>query len=343
VTLVLAVTLVAASVTLGTAAQASTASTPLSRLTGVGVHNTYDPASFGYLANGLDSGTSLVELDVWADALLHRWHVSHDDPVGSLNNCAAATRAAQLYTGSRNHDLPICLDDLRIWSAAHPGHRPIVVKLELKDGFEATKGLSATALDTVISRALGAAVFRPADLLAKPGGGSYPTLDAAARADNWPTRGGLAGKFIFEIIPGTVEEANPLDHLGTDLEYGRHLRDLAAAGRLDTAQIFPAVHGAQPGDPRTRYAEGTVRPWFVFFDGDATSYLSSIGTAWYDSRHYFLIMTDAQNVPPALSDTAPSRADARARVARLAADHASIVSTDWARLPSVLAEEVHRG
>lgn len=329
----LTVALAAASTTLATAAFASTATTPESHLTGVGVHNTYQQSAYTYLGNGLDSGTSLVELDVWADSLLRRWHVSHDNPLGSANNCSTS-----LYSGSRNQDLPTCLKDLQLWGAAHPTHKPVVVKIELKGGFDSVHGMSASVLDSVISSGLGSQVFRPADLL-----GSFPSLDAAAQADAWPTQQALAGKYIFEIIPGTVEESNPFDHLWTDLEYAQHLRDLAAAGQVGSAEIFPSVHNAATGDPRTRYGDATVRPWFVFFDGDAAAYVSGVDTSWYDTHHYFLIMTDAQNVSPALSDTNPSLADAQARVALLAKDHASIASTDWEALPSVLASVLPRG
>jgi hypothetical protein len=54
-------------------------------------------------------------------------------------------------------------------------------------------------------------------------------------------------------------------------------------------------------------------------------------------------MTDAHNVTPTLSDTAPSQADAAARVAQLATAHASFVSCDWTGLPAVLAEQLPRG
>jgi hypothetical protein len=330
----LTVAFAAASTTLATAAFASTATTPLSHLTGVGAHNTYQQSAYPYLANGLDAGLSLVELDVWADALLHKWHVGHDNPWGSSNNCATS-----LYSGTKNQDLPGCLKDLQLWGAANPTHKPVVVKIELKAGFDGTHGMSASVLDSIISSALGSQVFRPADLLA----GTFPTLDAAAQADAWPTQQALAGKYIFEIIPGTVEEQNPFDHLWTDLEYAQHLRDLAAAGQIGSAEIFPSVHNAATGDPRTRYTDTTVRPWFIFFDGDAAAYVSGVDTSWYDVHHYFLIMTDAQNVAPALSDTAPSLADAQARIALLAKDHASIASTDWEALPSVLGEVLNRG
>jgi hypothetical protein len=140
-----------------------------------------------------------------------------------------------------------------------------------------------------------------------------------------------------------VELGNPFDTLHTDVEYATYLKNLAAAGKVSQAAIFPCVLGAQSGDPRTQYSDTSIRPWFVVFDGDANTYVTSVDTSWYDTNHYLLTMTDAQNVAPALSDTAPSQADAQARVALLASKHASIVSNDWTGLPAVLSEVLPRG
>lgn len=129
----------------------------------------------------------------------------------------------------------------------------------------------------------------------------------------------MAGKFVVELIPGTVEEQNPLDTFWTDREYSTHLRDLKAAGRLSEAAAFPAVHGVVAGDPRTRYTDATLRPWFVFFDGDASAYAADgFDTARYDQRHYFVLMTDAHNVPPAVDGVNPTEQQARDRLNLLA-------------------------
>src|SRR5262245_35702890 len=74
----------------------------ISGTTTVGVHNTYDPGAYDFLARGLDAGTSLIELDVWPDVFTHEWKVSHSNPLGNSNNCVAATSVATLYTGGRN-------------------------------------------------------------------------------------------------------------------------------------------------------------------------------------------------------------------------------------------------
>ncbi|KUJ37281.1 hypothetical protein ACZ90_70225 [Streptomyces albus subsp. albus] len=311
-----------------------------SATTSVGVHNAYEQAKYPYFADALDSGAGLVELDVWTNSLGAKWRVSHANPLGNANNCENAASPAQLRTKARNQSLEGCLADMRAWHDAHPGHRPIVVKVELKDGFNDTGGRGPDEFDALVGAKLGDAVFRPADLA-----GGHATLDEAVRADGWPSRSALAGKFLFELIPGTVEEGNPFDRLWTDREYATHLRDLAAAGRLREATAFPAVHKAEAGDPRIgRYADASIRPWFVVFDGDASAYVQNgIDTAWYDQRHYLLIMTDAHQVAPAIDGTSPAESDARARVALLAQRHGSIVTADWYPLPAVLSMVVPRG
>lgn len=312
--------------------------TSLASTTVVGVHNTYVQATYPYLAQALDARAGMIELDVWVDIVTREWKVSHGNPLGNDNNCVAATTAAELYSGGTNKNLEYCLDDIRVWLAAHPDAGPLILKLELKAGFSGRTNQGPAQLDATIAAHLGSAVYTPADLLS----GRYSTLDAAARAGAWPSRRQLAGRVIIEVIPGTFEESNPTDSLWTDIEYAQYLTGLAAAGTLAQAQIFPAVHSAQAGDPRTRYTDPSLRGWFVAFDGDASTYLSGgIDTSWYDTNHYLLVMTDAQNVPPVLDGTDQTAVEAR--IAQLAAAHASVVSSDWSGLPAVLPEILTRG
>ena len=318
------------------AAQAAGPGSKVSRTTTVGIHNTYDPATFGFLARALDQHPGLIELDVWPDVITREWKVSHTNPLGNANNCVAATSAAQLYSGGGNKNLEYCLDDIRLWLGAHPDAGPLILKLELKTGFSSRSNQGPAQLDSAVAAHLGPAVFKPSDLK-----GSYPSLDAAAKADNWPSRAALAGKVIIEVIPGTVEEGNPTDTLWTDKEYAQYLKGLDAAGTLSKAQIFPAVHNAASGDPRTRYADTTLRPYFVAFDGDAAQYVNGIDTSFYDTDHYLLIMTDVQNISPVV--TAGDTAAATARVAQVARAHASVASSDWSGLPAVDAIVTDRG
>ena len=318
----------------------------LAAVTGTGIHNTYDDSStYTYLANALDTGTSLVELDTWANVLNGKWDVSHSDPLASSNNCVQAGTAADLYTGDRNQNLDSCLDDIRIWMLAHPTHGPLMVKIEMKNGFYDTLGMNPTEFDGYIKANLGSVLYTPADLLTKSDGTLYPDLDTAAKADNWGSYGSLEGKVIVEIIPGTVEQAVSASSTWVDVVYAQHLADLYAAGTIANAAVFPSVLGAQTGDPRTRYSDTALRPWFVVFDGDAGTWVSDGDTQWYDTNHYLTVVTDAYDVSPALSSSDPALADAQARVGLLAADGASYVSTDWITAPAdgVLSEVLPRG
>lgn len=331
---ILAAALVAGTLT---GAPAYADSPKLSHITTVGVHNTYDTAAYDYLARALDNGSSLIELDVWPDFFTREWKVSHDSPFGNNNNCVAATSADQLYTGGKNKNLEYCLDDIRIWLAAHPGHTPITLKLEMKTGFSANTGMSPALLDATFRAHLGGLVYRPADLL-----GSYATLDDAAKADNWASTDALRGKVITEIIPGTVEEQNPTDTYKTDVEYADYLLAQKNAGKLGDVQIFPTVHGAVGGDPRDKYS-ATQKPWFVVFDGDANAWVTQTGPWWYDANHYYVVMTDGQNVAPAIDAHNPTVAQANQRVADLAKQHASVITSDWTGLTTVLPQVLSRG
>lgn len=323
------------------AGTAQAAAPKLSGAATVGVHNAYQKSTYTYFANALDSGASLLEVDIWTDSISKRWRVSHSNPLGNDNNCEAADEPSELYSKSRNQDFGSCLDNIAAWQQLHPDHRPIVFKIEMKNGYNNNGGLGPDELDALISAKLGNSVLKPADLL----GSTYATLDDAAQADAWPSRDALAGKVMFEVIPGTFEKSNPFDSYWTDKEYADYLRDLKAAGNISKAQMFPAVLDAAAGDPRTRYSDTTDRPWFVVFDGDAATYVNNgYDTAWYDSRHYLLIMTGAAGVSPAISSTAPTEAEALARLSLLAADHASIITADWSALPAtVLGAVTTRG
>ncbi|MFC9925283.1 Ca2+-dependent phosphoinositide-specific phospholipase C [Streptomyces sp. NPDC127190] len=314
------------------------AATPtFAETTAIGTHNAYDKAKYTYFAQALDSGASLLEIDVYADSVHKRWRVSHSNPWGDDNNCEAARTPGELYSTDRNQDFGSCLDNIAAWNQLHPDHPPIVFKIEMKAGFNNTIGLGPDAFDTLIAQKLGSSVYKPSDLL----GGRYSTLDAAARANAWPARDALRGKFLFEVIPGTVEMNNPFDSYWTDEEYGDHLRDLYAAGRIGAAEAFPAVLGAANGDPRTSRYDASIRPWFVFFDGDAATYVNNgYDTAFYSANHYILIMTDASGVSPAISSTDPTEAEVAARLALLARDHASLITADWSAEPAAVLGSV---
>jgi hypothetical protein len=306
--------LIAASLAAGSlaASPASAAEPTVGQATVGGLHNSYEKSAFPYFADALSSGARLVELDVWTT--FSRWYVSHSNPLGNDNNCAKGT--------TRNQDLRSCVDNIRAWHDANPGHQPLFIKLELKAGFQDDQGYGPDELDAVFSSRLGGAMYRPADLLA----GGQATPDAAAKANAWAGMSAMRGRVILTVLKGTVEN----DSLPTDVEYAGYLR-----AHPTTAVGWPiAKRESATGDPRTRYA-AELRPWFVVFDGDASSFaaLTAAQRAFYVDNRYLFIADDAHAVPPAIDQRNPTPAQARERLVKLACLGASIVSSDWYTVP----------
>jgi hypothetical protein len=245
------------------------------RATSVGVHNSYSQDKFAHLADALDTGAGLIEVDVWSNFVgSGDFQVGHDP--GNANNCTAATTYPQLRTGSRYQNRATCLRNVRIWHDDNPKHPPVVLKLEFKNGFDDTHGYGPDEFDRLLNSTIGAgAIFGPAQLL-----GGRATLDEAARAGAWPSRSALTGKFLVLVERGTFEAQNPFDSYDTDLEYADRLMSADAAGALNTALAFPAINGASASDPRTGDRGGRRAGWFVAFDGDASAYAGYPGGAY---------------------------------------------------------------
>jgi hypothetical protein len=300
---------------------------PLPDTAVTGVHNAYVKATFPHLVDALESGTGMIELDIWQNFLGSRHYVVGHSALPD-NNCVAATRYEQLRTGWRNRSLARCLDDIRLWHQHSPDHPPLILKLEMKNGFDDRHGFGPDEFDRLLADKLGAAtVFTPADLL----GGRYPDADTASRAGAWPSREELRGRIIVLVQRGTFEQDNPLDHYHTELEYADHLAALAAAGRISSAMMFPTVLSrATAADPRTGELGGTRKPWYVSFDASATAWMR-VDTGFYTAGHYLLTMTAAHAVEPPIDAHAPTPEQA----AELAGHGASVVSSDWTA-PGVL-------
>lgn len=278
-----------------------------------GLHNSYQKSAFPRLADALATGVGMIEIDVWTT--FSAWTVNHDHPFWNNNNC---TNAA----GSTDRSLSSCVDNIRTWHDANPGHRPLLVKLELKAGFQDDQGVGPDELDALWRDRLGTALYRPADLMA----GGHPTPDAAALANAWAPAESLRGRVILLVLKGTVEN----DSLPTEVEYARHL-----AANPATAVGFPFVHdGLATTDPRTRY-ETALRPWFVVFDGGAGTFvnLPRAARAFYTDNHYLTVTTGSHEPAPALPVNNPSTEQATDRLRLLGCTGSSVASSDWYRVP----------
>jgi hypothetical protein len=97
-----------------------------------------------------------------------------------------------------------CLSTIRDWSKAHPGHLPIFILVENKDGKPRTEGFATPepltpetfdALDAEIR-----SVFRPNEMITPDDvRGAHKTLEEAVLTTGWPTLESARGKVVFML------------------------------------------------------------------------------------------------------------------------------------------------
>jgi len=204
----------------------------------------------------LDSGVRQIELDIFADTQGGRF--AH--PLGPQLVAAAQLPAdppfdpngAMLKPGfkvlhvqdvdyrSTCSTLIACLTQVRDWSHAHPRHVPIFILVETKTehprpGVQKTVPEPFTtatfdALDAEIR-----SVFQPGELITPDDvRGSYPTLEQAVLAGNWPTLDAARGKVIFLM---DQRGAGPAYLEGHPSLRGRILFTNATPGEPDAAFV----------------------------------------------------------------------------------------------------------
>ncbi len=130
-----------------------------------------------------------------------------------------------------------CLQQVRDWSHAHPGHIPIFILVETKQGSSPHLKLTEPEpFTSAIFDALDAeirSVFPPAEIITHDDvRGSYPTLNAAVLAGNWPTLSSARGKVVFLLDQRPV---GPVYLGGHPLLRGRVLFTNAEPGKPDAA------------------------------------------------------------------------------------------------------------
>ena len=201
----------------------------------------------------LDAGIRQIELDIFADTQGGRY--AH--PSGPVAASAAGLPADPPFDPNHLMDKPgfkvmhvqdvdyrstcqpftACLQQVRDWSHAHPGHIPIFILVETKQGSSPRLKLtepepftSATfdALDAEIR-----SVFPPAERITPDDvRGSYSTLNAAVLAGNWPTVESARGKVVFLLDQRPV---GPVYLAGHPSLRGRVLFTNAEPGQPDAA------------------------------------------------------------------------------------------------------------
>ena len=213
----------------------------LNQIQVIGTHNSYhagiapsesklmqqrSPAAYAgldYRHASLDrqfsAGVRQIELDVFADTQGGRYaHPAGPrlvaeaglpadpafDPAGLMLKPGFKVMHVQDYDYRSNcQPFTACLQVVRNWSLAHPGHLPIFILVETKQGdlpeqyhaVTSEKFTSATfdALDAEIR-----SVFPPAEIITPDDvRGSHATLEESVLTGGWPTLASARGKVVF--------------------------------------------------------------------------------------------------------------------------------------------------
>lgn len=148
-------------------------------------HNAYEKE----WAAALDRGIFNVEIDIRNHNPyngLQDWKVRHTAHGGDKNRCGGGDRS-----------FAVCLRDLRRWHDDHPGHYPITVVIDKKDGWQADKARAPSDFDQRLDREIGREnIFAPGDLLRGAG-----SLRDAVTRHGWPAITSLRGKFVLLMTP----------------------------------------------------------------------------------------------------------------------------------------------
>ena len=250
-------------------------------------------------------GIRQVELDVYAD------------PNGGLY---AHPKGLRILTGDPNAHIPeldapgfkvlhvqdldfmsncktlvVCLQTIKTWSAAHPGHVPITILIEAEDddlgGIGVTEPVPFTApvfdaLDAEIR-----SVFAPGQIITPDEvRGDAATLEQAVRTRGWPTLGASRGRVLFLLDNGDHYKADYIaGHpslrgriLFTSSEPGEpeaafiklndplgdydHIRDVVQQGFIVRTRADADTVEARNGDTRPRDAALSSGAQFVSTD-----------------------------------------------------------------------------
>lgn len=191
-----------------------------------------------------------------------------------------------------------CLEEIRDWSDAHPGHVPIIIQIETKEGrkpplADAYEPAEASAFDDASWTRLHEEIlgvfpkerlFLPAELQ-----GGFASVNAAVRRDGWPTVAELRGRVIFMLLDDPEPQAAYADFTS---------------------------RGAQPILFRSIGVDDPGTAWLMRSQPDGSAFRPLLAAG-------FLIYTraDANSVEPGLGDRS------RANVAMESG--AQLISTDY--------------
>ncbi len=206
------------------------------------------------LAEQLSGGVRQVEIDIFADAKGGRF--AHPaivkrvaeaglpadpdfDPRHEMDRPGFKVMHVQdIDERASCHTFVLCLRDVRGWSKAHPGHLPIFILVETKEGAlrempdaVKTEPFTAAVFDSIDAEIR--SVFQPGEIVTPDEvRGAAATLNEAVRTRGWPTLATTRGRVIFLMDQRSAEAMYVQGHASLR---GRLLFTNAVPGAPDAA------------------------------------------------------------------------------------------------------------
>ena len=206
------------------------------------------------IAAQLDAGARQLELDIYGDAqgslfadpLFLRLAAKEGTATPMPAGWAEAMKKPGLKVlhvsdvDIRSHcwTLVSCLQMVKAWSKAHPGHLPIYIQLENKDGkprdgFVTPETITKATMDTMDAEIR--SVFAPDEVVTPDVvRGKQATLEAAVLQEGWPLLDSARGKVVFVL---DQERVTPLYTDGHPSLRGRMAFTAGVPGTPDAAFV----------------------------------------------------------------------------------------------------------
>ena len=258
------------------------------------------------LADELDAGVRQIELDVFVDdpaggryahpRVVDLLGIAPPDPA-LAGPGLKVFHVQEVDFRTTCPTFVACLTQVRDWSDAHPGHLPVTIQVEAKDGTIPDPGLGFveplpwTGPDFAALEAEIDAVF-PAERVLTPAEvrDRHATLADAVRAGRWPRIDQVRGQVLFVLddhgakrdayraqVPDLADRRVFVDVPETDpdaammvvnnpLSQGDRIRDLVAAGFIVRTRADADTVEARSGDTAMRDAAFASGAQFVSTD-----------------------------------------------------------------------------
>ena len=176
-----------------------------------------DSLDYGHrpLPAQFDLGVRQIELDVYADPqggkyarapALEKLGIPAPDPAIMRKPGFKVLHEAFIDTHSTCLTFVLCIQAVKTWSDAHPGHVPMMIEVEMKDAV--VTGATFDALEAEIR-----SVFPPTDLITPDDvRGHDQSLGHAVRTRGWPTLGAVRGRVMFTLDNESDAQAELAGH-----------------------------------------------------------------------------------------------------------------------------------